>query len=92
LERFARVKWLHRILDWLNPRRHEWNFIIAIAIGMGGLLMLVEAINEGLSQNVSVILLVLGVFLGIEAAAILLGYYLLGGFLGIVRKDEKDKP
>ena len=87
LEKFANVKLLHRLFSWLNPRNHRWNFIILIALGMGGSLMLVEALSEGTSTNTNVLILVLGVFLGLEGAGIILGYFLFGEFLGIFRKD-----
>jgi hypothetical protein len=87
LEKFANVKLLHRLFSWLNPRNHRWNFIILIALGMGGSLMLMEALSEGTSTNTNVLILVLGVFLGLEGAGIILGYFLFGEFLGIFRKE-----
>ena len=58
-----------------------------IALVMGGSLMLVEALSEGISKDAHVVLLVLGVFLGLEGTGIVLGYFLFAEFLGIFRKD-----
>jgi len=56
-------------------------------LAMGGSLMLVESLSEGLSTNTNVVLLILAVFLGIEGAGIVLGYFLFAEFLGIFRRD-----
>jgi hypothetical protein len=87
LEKFLNVKLLHRIFSWLNPRKHKWNFIMLIALVMGGSLMLVEALSEGIATNTNVVLLVFTVFLGLEGAGIILGYFLFGEFLAIFRKS-----
>jgi hypothetical protein len=87
LEKLINAKRLHKLFDWLNPRKHKWNFIILTAFVMGGSLMLVEALSEGSSTDTTVVLLVLGVFLGLEGTGIVLGYFLFAEFLGIFRKD-----
>jgi hypothetical protein len=87
LEKLINAKILHRFADWLNPRSHKGNFIMLIALAMGGSLMLVETLSEGISTDTNVVLLVLGVFLGLEGVGIVLGYCLFAEFLGIFRKD-----
>jgi hypothetical protein len=87
LEKLINAKRLHKLFGWLNPRKHKWNFIILMVFVMGGSLMLVEVLSEGNSTDTTVVLLVLGVFLGLEAAGIVLGYFLFAEFLGIFRKD-----
>jgi hypothetical protein len=87
LEGVTNISWLQRLFSWLNPRRHKWNSIMLIALVMGGSLMLVEALSEGISKDAHVVLLVLGVFLGLEGTGIVLGYFLFAEFLGIFRKD-----
>jgi len=87
LENFVKANRSHTLFSWLNPRKHKWNFIILIVLAMGGSLMLMEALNEGLSTNTNVVLLILAIFLGVEGAGIILGYFLFAGFLGIFRKD-----
>lgn len=84
-EKFADMKWLVRLLQWLNPREHKWNFILLIAVITGGSLMLVEYLREGIIGNL--VLLILAIFIGIEGLGIVLGYLLFGEFLGIFRKN-----
>jgi hypothetical protein len=85
LENFAKIGWVYRLFHWLNPRQHKWNFIILIALIMGGSLMLIEAFSEGISTSPNMVLLILGIFLGIEGTAVVLGYLLFAEFLGIFR-------
>jgi hypothetical protein len=87
LENFVKTNGLRTLFSWLNPRKHKWNFIILIVLAMGGSLMLMEALSEGLSTNTNVVLLILAIFLGIEGAGILLGYFLFAEFLGIFRNS-----
>jgi hypothetical protein len=87
LERFINLKWVHALFKWLNPRKHKWNFIILLALAMGGALMLVEVINEGISTNLNTVLLILAIFLSIEGMGVILGYYLFAELLGIFRKE-----
>lgn len=91
LEKVRTVKWLHNVFDWINPRKHKWNFIILIALFMGGSLMLVEALNEGLSTNINIVLILWAIFLGIEGAGVALGYFLFGEFLGIFREESSEQ-
>jgi hypothetical protein len=87
LEKLINAKRLHKLFGWLNPRKHKWNFILLIVFVMGGSLMLVEVLSEGISTDMTVVLLVLGVFLGLEGAGIVLGYFFFAEFLGTFRKD-----
>ena len=84
IERLANISWVRAIVNWFNPRKHRWNIVILVALGMGTALVMAEAIGEG-APNRSLIVLVLTVFIGIEGAGVLLGYVLFGQFLGIVR-------
>ena len=88
LEGFAKIDWLKRLFSWLNPRQHRWNLIILIALLMGGLLMLAEALKEGLSTDANMVLLILAIFLGIEGAGVVLGYFLFARFLGLFREGS----
>jgi hypothetical protein len=56
-------------------------------LAMGGFLMLIEAFRKGISSDTKVVLLILAIFLSVEGAGIILGYFLFAGFLGIFRKD-----
>ncbi len=87
LTEFMKVAWLRGIIDWLNPRRHVWNLVLLAALGMGIFLILAETAGEGLPQA-RLILLVFGVFIGIEGTGVLLGYALFRYYLGIF-KDQR---
>ena len=87
LETLAKIGWLQRSFHWLNPRQNKWNLIILIALIMGGSLMSVEALREGISTDANMVLLILAIFLGIEGVGVVLGYLLFAEFLGIFRKE-----
>jgi hypothetical protein len=53
--------------------------------------MLVEALNEGLSTNINIVLILWAIFLGIEEAGVALGYFLFGEFLGIFREESSEQ-
>jgi hypothetical protein len=78
------MSWGRALTSWLNPRKHPWSIAALLALGMGILLIAAEAIGEGLPQA-RLILLVFGVFIGVESAGVLLGYALFRRFLGIFR-------
>lgn len=78
---------LRRLLGWLNPRRHRWNLVILAGVAMGLLLVLVEAVAEGMSPNLGRALLVVGVYVSLESAGVVLGYLLFGKYLGIYRAE-----
>jgi len=88
LENLTKINGLCKVFNWLNPRRHRWHFIILIALLMGGSLMMVEALSEGVSANIKLVLLLLAIFLGIEGAGVILGYFLFAEFLGMFRKAK----
>ena len=86
MEKFVNIAWMRSLINWLNPRKHAWNFVILVALGMGVAFLTAEAIGEGApAQNV--IPLILAVYIGIEGAGVLLGYVLFRRFLGIFRYD-----
>jgi len=78
---------VHCLLGWLNPRRHRWNLVILAAVAIGLLLVLVEAVAEGMSPNLGRVLLVVGVYVSLEGAGVVSGYLLFGKFLGILRME-----
>jgi hypothetical protein len=87
LEGLAGRRWVRAATGWLNPRRHAWNFVLPAALLMGVALMLTEALGEGLAPQLNTVVLVAGVYIGLECAGVLLGYGLLGRFLGLFRRD-----
>lgn len=88
LEIGTKIHWLQRLFSWLNPRHHKWNLIVLIAFLLGGLLMFAEALNEGVSTNANMILLILAIFIGMEGAGVVLGYILFRKFLGLFREES----
>lgn len=86
LERLAGAQLLRRLLAWLDPRRHAWNFVLPAALLTGILLMTAEALGEGLAPQMSTVVLVAAVFIGIEGMGVLIGYGLLGSWLGVFRR------
>lgn len=73
-------------INWLNPRKHDWNLIILIAILSGVGLAVLEAIGEewiGLNTKA---LLLFSIYFGGELIIIVLFYRLFRNFLGIVNK------
>jgi hypothetical protein len=74
-----------RVARWL--RAHPWRFALWIGVAGGLALALLEALGEGLPASARRALLVLGVFTGIEAAAIVLGFALFRRQLRLLRED-----
>jgi len=83
VERFINLTWMQTLLTWLDPRKHRWNFSILIAAGTGIALAATEAVGEGVSTDHGIFLLVMSVFIGIGGAGVLVGYGLLGKYLGL---------
>lgn len=75
------------IVDKFNPRKHIWNFNILIAFLLGIAVLLIEVRGEGMPPSMEAMLLMAAAFIGLESSGILLGYFLLGEFLGIFRKE-----
>jgi hypothetical protein len=61
--------------------------VVLVSLATGLSLLMLEAVVEGLSPRLSTLLLVVSVYLGMEAAGIGLVYLLFGKFLGIFRVD-----
>jgi len=83
LERLVALPRVAMLLDWFRPRRHRWHLVLVAAALLGFFLLLPEMLVEGGAPNPGRFLLVVGVYVGIGAAGVLLGYLLLGGYLGI---------
>jgi hypothetical protein len=68
-------------------RAHPWRSVGLIAAAGGFALALSEVFGEGLAGTTRRALLVLGVFTGIEAAGVVLGYALFWRLLGLRRAE-----
>jgi len=71
---------------WLAPRRHPIGFALFVAILGGMTLALIEAAGEGLPSQSRRAVLVVGVFVGIEASGILVGLGLFNEKLQLIRR------
>jgi hypothetical protein len=74
--------WLFARVPGLNPRLHPWRFAGALGLLVGAGLVLAQ-LQEGVPPNLRTGLLVAGVFLSAELIATLLGFAILGGYLGL---------
>jgi len=74
--------WLFARVRWLNPRTHPWRFACALGLLVGMGLALAQ-LQEGLPPSLQIGLLAAGIFISAEFAATLLGFAVLGGYLGL---------
>jgi hypothetical protein len=78
---------------WINPRSHPWRFAVAVGLLVGVLINLAQ-LREGLPPSLAIGILVTGIFFFGEFFALLAGFALVGGFLGlrppIIFKKEKS--
>jgi hypothetical protein len=87
LEKAAGLPPLRGLLGWLNPRRHRWNLVLLAGLAMGILLVMGETLAEGMSPNLSRVLLVVSVYVSLEGAGVVMGYLVFGKYLGIYRAE-----
>jgi hypothetical protein len=87
IEHMARSTQLGRIIDLLNPRKHEWNLLALVAILMGFLLAFAETFSRGPSPGAgqTILVAIVLIVLVLESAGVFLGYALLRRFLGLIR-------
>ncbi len=81
VERFRSDRLFARF-PWLNPRLHPWRFAAALGLLVGVVILLAQ-LQEGLPPSLVFFVLVAILFLSAELAATLIGFALLGGFLGL---------
>jgi hypothetical protein len=81
VERFS-SDWLFHRWPWLDPRSHPWRFALFLGVFVGLGLVLAQ-LQEGLPPSPLIGLLVMGIFISAELAATLIGFALLGGYLGL---------
>jgi hypothetical protein len=66
----------------IDPRHHPWRFTSLVALLLGFFLMLAQ-FKEGLPPSLQIGLLTAAIFIAIEFSAILLGFAILGGYIGL---------
>lgn len=65
-----------------SPRSHPWRFACALGV-LAGLGLSVAHLQEGLPPSLATGLLVASIFVGVEFAGTVIGFALLGGYLGL---------
>ena len=86
----AFVEWVKRFdsdrlfaqVRWVNPRAHPWRFACALGLLVGIGLTLAQ-LQEGLPPSLRIGLIVAGIFMSAEFTATLIGFAILGGYLGL---------
>jgi hypothetical protein len=68
---------------WIGPRSHPWRFCASVALALGVALATAHGLEEGPSFNLTTTVLVGSIFIVVELAAVLIGFLLVGGFLGL---------
>lgn len=68
---------------WIGPRSHPWRFCAAVALVAGVALAAAHRLEEGPPINLALAVGVSSIFIGVEFLAVLIGYLILGGFLGL---------
>ncbi|GEM_PF-433998 len=67
---------------WTSPRTHPWRFACSLGV-LAGLGLSVAHLQEGLPPSLTIGLLITAIFIGFEFAATIIGFVLLGGYLGL---------
>ncbi len=68
---------------WIGPGTYPWRFCASVGLALGIALALVQGLEEGPAPNLAATVLVGTIFIGVEVAAVLIGFLLAGGFLGL---------
>src|SRR4030042_1899332 len=71
-----------RQVPWIDPRSHPWRFACASAI-LAGMALALAQLREGLPHSLESGLLVVFIFVGSEAAAVIAAFALFGKVLGL---------
>jgi hypothetical protein len=74
--------WLFSRVPWLNPRLHPWRFACAVGL-LTGVGLAVAQLQEGFPPSLLIGLVVAGIFISGEFLATLVGFAILGGYLGL---------
>jgi hypothetical protein len=82
--------WLFTRVQWLDARTHPWRFACALGLLVGMGLTLAQ-LQEGLPPSPKIDLLVAGILISAEFGATLLGFAVLGGYLGLRPSFNRSK-
>jgi hypothetical protein len=70
---------------WRPGRRLQWALVVAVGLVLGMLVFLGEAIGEGFGSNLAKVAQLAAIFVGLEAAGVLIGFGVLRKPLGLFR-------
>jgi hypothetical protein len=87
-DRCQRMSWALKASAWVNPRRHKWRLCLLTGAGVGIGLVTAEFWSEG-AASLRMAVLLIAIFVGLESAAILMGYALLGKPLDLFRGQDE---
>ncbi len=73
---------LFKHAPWVDPRQHAWRFASILGLLVGVLLALAQ-LQEGLPPSLSVGLVTMSIFISVEFVATLVGFAILGDYLGL---------
>jgi len=74
----------------LNPRRHPWMFCFAVALLSGTMFSSWHSLVEGVPHDPLLALQVWLLYAGILASGVVVGYVLLGRYLGLIRHEQDE--
>ena len=70
-------------ISWLSPQSHPWRFCLLAALAVGLALGLAPVVLEGMPPSFAIFIKVVLVFITGETAMAMLGFLLLGEYLGL---------
>ncbi len=73
---------LFKRTPWIDPRQHPWRFVCGVGL-LVGMMVWLAGFQEGLPPSLGIGLLMAGIFISVELVAILTGFALFGGYLGL---------
>jgi hypothetical protein len=74
--------WLFKHTPWIDPRQHPWRFASIMGL-LAGVLLIMGQLQEGLPPSFAAGLLLAVIYISVELVAILTGFALFGGYLGL---------
>ena len=89
VSRFTSDRLFTRV-GWLDPRKHPWRFTTAMGFLVGVMLVVLTQLQEGSPPSLAIGLLVAAIYISVELVAILAGFSLFGGYLGLRPTFNKE--
>jgi hypothetical protein len=74
--------WLFTRVPWVDPRTYPWRFACVLGL-LAGVGLTLAQLQEGFPPSLQIGLLAAGIFISAEFVSTLLGFAVLGGYLGL---------